>query len=80
MSKLAKTPLVGPCNEGVVEVDGEVCKALIDSGSQVTTITDEFWGRHPILCSKKVQPSEIPIECAAGQPVPYVGVLCINLK
>lgn len=78
-SKPADTPLVGPCNEGVVEVDGEMCKALIDSGSQVTTITDEFWRRHPLLCTQELQPSDIPIEGAAGQSVSYVGVLCINL-
>lgn len=78
--KPAGSPLVGPCNEGMVEVNGEMCKALIDSGSQVTTITDELWHRHPILCSQKLQPSDIPIEGAAGQPVTYVGVLLINLK
>lgn len=79
-SKPADTPLVGPSNEGVVGVNGEMCKALIDSGSQVTTITDEFWQQHPLLCTQELQPSDIPIEGAAGQPVSYVGVLCINLK
>ncbi len=79
-SKPADTPLVGPCNEGVVEVNGEMCKALIDSGFQVTTITDEFWQRHPVLCTQELQPSDIPIEGAAGQPVFYVGLLCINLR
>ncbi|KAL0147878.1 hypothetical protein M9458_056837, partial [Cirrhinus mrigala] len=76
----ADTLLEGPCYEGVVEVDGEMCKALIDSGSQVTTITSEFWQRHPVLCTQELQQSDITIEGAAGQPVSYVGVLCINLK
>ncbi len=76
----ADTPLVGPCNEGLVEVNGEMCKALIDSGSQVTTITDEFWRRHPVLCTQELQSSDIPIEGAAGQPVSYFGVLRINLE
>ncbi len=52
----ADTQLVGPCNEGLVEVNGEMCKALIDS--QVTTITDEFWRRHPVLCTPELQPSD----------------------
>lgn len=65
-SKPADTPLVGPCNEGVIGVNGEMCKALIDSGSQVTTITDEFWRQHPLLCTQELQPSDIPIDGATG--------------
>ncbi|XDV30355.1 hypothetical protein PO909_033290 [Leuciscus waleckii] len=70
-SKPADTLLIGPCNEGAVGVNGEMCKALIDSGSQVTTITDEFWRQHPLLCTQELQPSDIPIEGAAGQSVSY---------
>lgn len=36
------TPLAGPLNEGQVEVNGTNCRALIDSGYQVTTIADAF--------------------------------------
>ena len=75
-----ETPLVGPRNEGEIEVNGEMCKALIDSGSQVTSITYEFWRRHPGLCQQKLQPSSIPVEGAGGQSVPYHGVLHISLK
>jgi hypothetical protein len=56
------------------------CKALIDSGSQITSITHGYWCNHPILKNQKLQPSKIPIEGAAGQSVPYYGVLHINLK
>lgn len=79
-SEPADTPLVDACNEGLVKVNGEMCKALIDSSSQVTTITDEFWQQHPVLCTQELQHSDIPIKGAAGQPVTYAGVLCINLK
>ena len=74
------TPLVGPRNEGEVEVNGMKCKALIDSGSQITSITHGYWCNRPILKNQKMQPSKIPIEGAAGQSVPYYGVLHINLK
>lgn len=74
------TPLVGPRNEGEVEISGMKCKALIDSGSQVTSITHSYWCSHPILQKQKLQPSLIPIEGAAGQSVTHHGVLRINLK
>lgn len=65
-----ETPLVGPRNEGDVEVNGKACRALIDSGSQITSITHNYWQSHPVLQKKKLQPSKIPIEGAAGQTVP----------
>lgn len=37
------TPLVGPRNEGEVEVNGMKCRALIDYGSQITSITHEYY-------------------------------------
>ena len=73
------TPLVGPRNEGEVGVNGMKCRALIDSGSQITSITHQYWCNHPILQTQKLQPSKIPIEGAAGQSVTYHGVLRINL-
>lgn len=36
-------PLVGPRNKVEVEVNGKACKALIDSGSQITSITHNYW-------------------------------------
>ncbi|XP_057200295.1 retrovirus-related Pol polyprotein from transposon 297 [Triplophysa rosa] len=75
-----ETPLVGPRNEGEVEVNGKACKALIDSGSQITSITHNYWQSHPALLKQKLRSSTIPIEGAAGQSIPYRGVLHIDLK
>ena len=75
-----ETPLVGPRNEGNVEVNGLECRALIDSGSQITSITHSYWQSHPVLKQKKLQSSKIPIEGAGGQAVPYRGVLRIDLQ
>ena len=61
------TPLVGPRNEGEVEVNGMKCRALIDSGSQITSIMHKYCRNHPILQKRKLHPSIIPIEGAAGQ-------------
>ncbi|KAG7510967.1 Retrovirus-related Pol poly from transposon [Solea senegalensis] len=76
----AETLLVGPRNEGNVEVNGMECRALIDSGSQITSITHSYWQNHPVLKQRELQPSKIPIEGAGGQAVPYRGVLQVDLK
>ena len=75
-----ETPLVGPRNEGVVDVNGKECRALIDSGSQITSVTHSYWRGHPVLHKQKLRSSKIPIEGAAGQTVPYHGVLHMDLK
>lgn len=74
------TPLVGPRNEGEVEVNGITCKALVDSGSQITSITHGYWRNHPVLQELKLKPAKVSIEGAGGQPVHYHGVLDIKLK
>lgn len=58
---------MGPRNKREVEVNGKACKALIDSGSQITSITHNYWQSHPALQKQKLQSSTIPIEGAAGQ-------------
>ncbi|KAF7650305.1 hypothetical protein LDENG_00127870 [Lucifuga dentata] len=63
-----------------MQVNGISCKALIDSGSQVTTITDEFWCSHPELSKQKLQPSNIPVEGAGSQNIPHYGILNIRLE
>ena len=68
-----------PLNEGNVEINGLERRALIDSGSQITSITHSYWQSHPVL-KQKLQPSKIPIEGAGGQAVPYRGVLRIDLQ
>lgn len=71
---------MGPRNEGDVEVNGKACKALIDSGSQITSITHNYWQSHPSLLKQKLHSSKMPIAGAAGQTVHYHGVLYIDLK
>ena len=41
--------LVGPVSTTDVVVSGRSCQALLDTGSQVTTITDDFILSHPEL-------------------------------
>lgn len=55
------------------------CESILDSGSQVTTISETFHASH--LSSLPVQPihSLLEIEGAGGQTVPYLGYVEANL-
>jgi len=55
------------------------CRALINSRSQVTSISHSYWLTHLVLQGRRLTLSKIPIEGAAGQSVPYYGVLDIEL-
>lgn len=72
--------LVGPMNEDFVVVNSVPCRALIDSGSQITSITEEFWHQHPTLGNLRPEEVDIRIEGAGGHEVPHQGVLRLNLS
>ncbi len=67
------TALVGSKCIATLTVDGVPCTCLLDSGSQVTTVSDSFRRLH--LPSRTIQPLRkiLDIEGAAGQAVPYLG-------
>ena len=71
--------LIGPNNETVVEVNGEGFTALIDSGSQITAISESLWKEHPQLQCKQLTPVSVIIQGASGQTLPYLGVIPISL-
>ena len=49
-------PLIGPANESQILVEGLPCLALIDGGSQVSTITkQELDSKHPGLTIYSIQ-------------------------
>ena len=70
--------LIGPNNEDVIEIDGESYLALIDSGSQITTITEDLWRNHPKLQNLQLESADVSIEGANGQKVPYLGVIPVS--
>ena len=65
--------LIGMANEVPAEVDGKSCTALVDTGSQVTTVSSHFYysylQQNPLhSCSGLVR-----IEGAGGDVIPYAG-------
>lgn len=62
-----------------VVVSGIDCNCLLDSGSQVTTISISFYNKH--LSELPIQPlTTLDVEGANGQNVPYLGYVPISLK
>ena len=74
--------LVGPACETEAVVNGIPCAALLDSGSQVTTISTSFFmyhfaGNTPL---EQVPDGSFKVEGAGGQSVPYDGFARIKVK
>ena len=72
--------LVGPSCETDASLEGISCKALLDSGSQVTTIGRSFF-KNKLAHKTPLQPiSGFNVEGAGGQKVPYDGFVKIKVK
>ena len=70
--------LVGDCPVAQVRVGGQTFEGLIDTGSQITTLTEAYLSEHhpdlpivPINC--------LTIRAANGQPIPYKGVVTLDI-
>ena len=72
--------MVGVANEASIFLDGQLCSALLDTGSTVSTICQGFYDR--ILPNKPVEDLDtfLDIEGAGGQSLPYCGAVEVNVK
>ncbi|XP_035862265.1 uncharacterized protein LOC118496109 [Sander lucioperca] len=71
--------LIGPKCTSTVVVEGVQCDSLLNSGSQVTTISKSFHESH--LSHQPISPIQdlLDIEGAGGQEVPYLGYIQVNI-
>lgn len=71
--------LVGSKHITALIVDGIQCECLLDTGSQVTTVSESFHKLHlpsrPILSLRNL----LDVEGAGGQAVPYLGYVELSL-
>ena len=67
--------LIGPRCAAYVFLEGVPCESIIDTGSQVTTVSECFHKNH--LSRLPVHPIHalLEIEGAGGQQVPYLGYI-----
>ena len=72
--------LVGSANETQVHIKGILTPALIDTGSAVSTISQDFYDTY--LSDIPLQPvsSLLSLECADGSSLPYLGFVACEFQ
>ena len=73
--------LVGPANEAEIILDGMKVNALLDSGSQVTSVSESYY--RECLSQYTLQPVDVPgllLQPAGGGSMPYLGMIITSLK
>ena len=75
--------LIGHSNESRVTFCGIEANALVDSGSQITTITEEFYNLlspRPHLWSFEELGLNLKVQGAGGHDIPYIGCILADVK
>ena len=67
--------LIGEANEVRGTVAGVGCAALVDSGSQVTTVCSSFYVDHLSHCTLHDCKDLLRVEGAGGDAIPYTGYI-----
>ena len=72
--------MIGHSNEGNIFVNGKLCRALLDTGSNVTTLAigkyRELFSDLPI---RPLEEISLDIEGAGGQKLPYEGFIEVDI-
>jgi len=72
--------LVGPCCESPISINGTAATCLIDSGSQVTVVSESFYRKFlKNVCLEQLD-TALDITSAEGQLVPYLGVVKVSVE
>ena len=73
--------LLGPTNETEIILNGKKVNSLLDSGSQVTSVSESYYREH--LSQYPLQPVDVPglhLQPAGGGFMPYLGMIITSLK
>ena len=79
--KKSPVGVVGDDNVGNMIVEGKVVRCLLDTGSMVTTLSEDYYNRHlsssyELLSLKTI----IRIEGAGGHDLPYSGYVEVEMR
>ena len=71
--------LIGEANECVAHLDGHPCLALLDTSSQVTSVSHRFYQQH--LSKRPLRPVNrlVRVVGVAGQDIPFLGYIKLNI-
>ena len=68
--------MIGSINESFIFINGQKCTALIDTGSVVTTICEEFYNSmNPRPELRDMSNFDLNITGASGSSIPYIGYI-----
>ena len=73
---------VGGCPTLEVKMNGVDVKCLIDTGSMVTTVTEEFFKKYlkPEGATLVTKGLWLTLTCASGLKIPYIGYLELDIE
>ncbi|XP_025079813.1 uncharacterized protein LOC112555597 [Pomacea canaliculata] len=71
--------LVGPSCESPIRIDGVTSRCLIDSGSQVSIVSESFFRRNMRHRQLENLDSTLQVIGAGGHSVPYIGVVRVSV-
>ena len=72
--------MIGETNEATIEINNISTKALLDTGSCVSVVSDSFYKEHVGSCQLNPITSMFHIECPDGQELPYSGFIEADLS
>ena len=79
-SKLWTNSLIGAANECVAAVNGQACLALLDTGIQITSISESFYKKHLSDCVIHPVEALLRVVGAAGEDVPFLGYVDVEVE
>ena len=71
--------MVGEANESEVLLENIECQALLDTGSTVSTVSEQFYKDHCSHLALHPIKDFLRIECADGQLLPYLGYVVADV-
>ena len=80
LHKFVPPGLIRDRPEGFVFLNDVKCSCLIDTGAQVTTVTDAFHRKHLLHLPIHPLTDVLTTEGAGGQKVPYTGYIVVDVQ
>lgn len=71
--------LVGAKYTAEVLINGHACNCLLDTGSQVTTVSQSFYDSYLSHLEIHSIHDLLEVEAANGQNIPYSGYICVDI-
>ena len=73
---------VGECHKVTIQINGVSTKCLLDTGSQVSTLSESFFKKHLLGKEEDVLPTAkwLKLTAANSLPIPYLGYVELDVE